>query len=97
MFTLAAAIGARSASELAPASAVFNVAGEREHLWSLRPGKWLLISSVVDLGLISTLAANGILMHALPLAMIGALLLAAAFPFVLDTVKLLAFRRFAVA
>jgi H+-transporting ATPase len=51
-----------------------------------------------DLGFISTLAANGILMTALPIAILGELFLAAVtFAFILDTVKLLAFRRFAVA
>ena len=35
--------------------AVFYVARERLHLWSSRPGRWLIISSVVDLTLISFL------------------------------------------
>ena len=78
--------------------AVFYVAREREHLWSSLPGRWLIISSIVDLGLVSTLAANGILMTSLPIALLGELFLAAViFAFILDTVKLLAFRRFAVA
>ena len=42
--------------------AVFYVAREREHLWSSRPGRWLIVSSVVDLTIISLLAGNGVMM-----------------------------------
>jgi H+-transporting ATPase len=78
--------------------AVFYVARERRRLWSSKPGKWLLISSVVDLGLFSVLASNGILMPALPVLVLvslfgGALALA----LVLDTVKVALFRRMKIA
>jgi H+-transporting ATPase len=74
--------------------AVFYVARERQHLWSSRPGKWLILSSVVDLALISMLALKGILMAPLPVPILAGLFIAAiAFSFVLDTVKLAAFRR----
>jgi len=78
--------------------AVFYVSREREHLWSSRPGHWLILSSVVDLTLIGVLSAKGVLMKALPVEDIFGLLVATiAFAFLLDAVKLLAFRRFAVA
>ena len=78
--------------------AVFYVSREREHLWSSRPGHWLILSSVVDLTLIGALSAKGVLMKALPVEDIFGLLVATiAFAFLLDAVKLLAFRRFAVA
>src|SRR6202162_2721708 len=48
--------------------AVFYVARERQHLWSSRPGKWLVVSSAVDLALISFLAINGFLMRPLAVA-----------------------------
>ena len=55
--------------------AVFYVARERQHLWSSRPGKWLIVSSAVDLTLISFLAINGILMKPLAIAVVAGLLL----------------------
>ncbi|MGD0471887.1 MAG: HAD-IC family P-type ATPase [Candidatus Velthaea sp.] len=77
--------------------AVLYVVRERDHLWSSLPSRWLLASSVADAGIVAILAARGILMHALPLAIIAGLFVAAtAFAFLLDTVKLAMFRRFAV-
>jgi len=77
--------------------AVFYVAREREHLWSSRPGKWLIISSVVDVTLISFLAVNGFLMKPLAIAIVAGLLTAAiVFSFLLDSVKLVLFRRFSI-
>jgi H+-transporting ATPase len=78
--------------------AVFYVAREREHLWSSRPGKWLIVCSTVDLALISVLAGAGILMAPLPVDIIAGLFAAAAgFALLLDGVKLFLFRRLAVA
>jgi H+-transporting ATPase len=78
--------------------AVFYVSRERQHLWSSRPGIWLMISSVVNIGLICVLAGRGYLMPALPLGLLaGVLLAASAFAFVLDTIKLAAFRRLGIA
>jgi H+-transporting ATPase len=78
--------------------ALFYVSRERRHLWSSRPGRWLLISSVVDLTFISLLAANGVLMEALPIVVLAGLLLAtAAFAFALDAAKLFVFRRLHIA
>jgi H+-transporting ATPase len=74
--------------------AVFYVSREREHLWSSRPGQWLLVSSAIDLALISFLSIRGILMTALPLPIVAAVLGAAVvLAFILDTVKVVLFRR----
>jgi H+-transporting ATPase len=78
--------------------AVFYVARERQHLWSSRPGKWLIISSAVDLMLISFLAVNGILMRPLAIAVVAGLFSAAIiFAVLLDSVKVILFRRFGIA
>lgn len=78
--------------------AVFYVARERQHLWSSRPGKWLIISSAVDLTFISLLAVNGILMKPLPITIVAGLLGAAAvFSVLLDLAKVALFRRFRIA
>jgi H+-transporting ATPase len=78
--------------------AVFYVARERQHLWSSRPGKWLLISSAVDLTLISLLAVNGVLMRPLAIAIVAGLFAAAIiFAVLLDAVKVFLFRRLGIA
>ena len=67
---------------------------ERRHLWSSRPSIWLLISSVADLLIASTLAIGGIAMTPLPAWMVaGTLAAAAAFAIILDLVKAPVFRR----
>jgi len=66
--------------------------------WSSRPGKWLIISSAVDLTLISLLAVNGVLMRPLAIAIVAGLLVAAAiFSLLLDLVKVALFHRFKIA
>jgi H+-transporting ATPase len=61
---------------------------ERRHLWSSRPSIWLLLSSVVDLMIASTLAIAGIAMAALPVLMVaGTLAAAIVFAFLLDLLK----------
>jgi H+-transporting ATPase len=78
--------------------ALFYVARERQYLWSSRPGKWLVISSAVDLTLISFLAINGVLMKPLAIAIVAGLFAAAIiFSFLLDSVKVLLFHRFGIA
>ena len=78
--------------------AVFYVARERLPLWSSRPGRWLVASSIIDLAIISTLAIKGILMAALPIGILAELLLAViVLAFVLDGVKLVLFKRLAIA
>jgi H+-transporting ATPase len=72
---------------------VLYVARERRHLWSSRPGRWLVVSSIIDVSIISILAASGILMAALPLALlVGMLAAAAVFALILDAVKIQLFR-----
>lgn len=78
--------------------AIFYVARERRHLWSSCPGRWLLVSSVVDLTIISLLATNGVLMTALPVAIVASLFAAAmVFVFLLDAVKVALFHHFEIA
>jgi H+-transporting ATPase len=62
------------------------------------PGKWLVVSSAVDLTLISFLAINGFLMRPLAVAIVAGLFAAAIiFSFLLDAVKVFLFRRLAIA
>jgi H+-transporting ATPase len=78
--------------------ALFYVARERQHLWSSLPGRWLVASSIADLGIISALAINGVLMAAIPIGVLAAVFAAAiTFAFVLDAVKSVLFYRLAVA
>lgn len=74
--------------------AVFYVARERRRMWASRPGTWLVVSSVVDVAIIATLAIRGVLMEPLPLAVVATVLAASvALAFVLDNVKVAVFRR----
>jgi H+-transporting ATPase len=67
---------------------------ERRHLWSSRPSIWLLLSSVVDIGIASTLALTGTEMKPLPIGLLALMLAAAAvFAFLLDLVKFPVFQR----
>jgi len=77
--------------------ALFYVSRERRHLWSSAPGRWLVISSVTDLIIISALAISGVLMASIPIAIIAGVFLAAiAFAFVLDAAKAVLFRHLAI-
>jgi H+-transporting ATPase len=49
---------------------------ERRHFWSSMPGRWLLLASAVDIVVVSLLATQGILMAAIPPALVAATLLA---------------------
>ena len=70
---------------------------ERRHLWSSRPSLWLVLSSVADLSIASTLAIGGIAMTPLPAWVVGGLLAAtAAFALILDYVKAPVFRRLGI-
>ena len=78
--------------------AVFYVARERRHIWSSRPGRWLLLSSCIDLTLISTLALNGWLMAPLAPIVLGSLFVAALLlAVVLDGVKIVLFQALRIA
>jgi H+-transporting ATPase len=71
---------------------------ERQRLGSCRPSRWLLVSSVVDLLIASTLATFGIAMVPLPIFVVGGILLAAAvFAFIVDFVKVPVFHRLKIA
>jgi H+-transporting ATPase len=67
----------------------------RKRIWaSPRPSRWLILSSVTDLGVALTLAGCGWLMLPLPLWMLGSVLACAiVFAFVLDLVKVPVFSR----
>ena len=78
--------------------AIFYVTRERRHLWSSRPGSLLIASSVLDIGIFTTLAAKGIMMSPLPISIIasvggGAVVLALC----LDSAKVLLMRRLPIA
>jgi H+-transporting ATPase len=70
----------------------------RRRLWSSpRPGLWVVVSSVADIMIASTLALGGIAMAPLPVAAVGGMLAAAAlFAVVLDVVKVPVFRRLGI-
>jgi H+-transporting ATPase len=70
----------------------------RQHLWGLRPSAWLVLSSAADVLVISTLAALGIVMAPLPVAVIACEFAAAlAFGAVLDVVKIPLFARLRIS
>jgi H+-transporting ATPase len=70
---------------------------ERRRLWSSRPSVWVVVSSVADVLIASTLAIGGIAMTPLPaLVVAGTLAAAVAFAFALDVVKVPVFRRLGI-
>jgi len=78
--------------------AIFYVSRERSHLWSSRPGYWLLGSSAIELTLFCTLAIRGVLMAPLAATTVAGVFGAAVvLAFFLDTMKLILFRRLAIA
>jgi H+-transporting ATPase len=71
---------------------------ERRHLWGPRPTIWLVLSSVADLLIISTLAIRGIAMAPLHLSVVaGEFAAAIAFWFILDGVKIPLFARLKIS
>ena len=71
---------------------------ERRRLWSSRPSLWVVVSSVCDVLIISTLVTRGIAMTPVPLFVVGGTLGAAAvFAFILDFVKVPVFNRLSIA
>jgi hypothetical protein len=71
---------------------------ERRHLWNSRPSVLLVLSSIVDIAIASTLAVVGIAMAPIPLLLVaGTLAAAALFALVLDLVKVPVFAHFGVA
>jgi H+-transporting ATPase len=70
----------------------------RQSLWSTRPSSWLVLSSVADLLIASTLASRGIAMVSLPLlVMVGTLFAAAVFALMVDIVKVPVFKHLGIA
>jgi H+-transporting ATPase len=70
---------------------------ERKRLWNSLPSKWLVLSSVADVLIVSLLAARGVLMAAIPFHLIGQLLLSVVvFVVVIDSAKVRIFRYFGV-
>jgi len=67
---------------------------ERRHLWSSRPSKWLVVSSVADISIAAGLSIAGLAMTPLPLWVVaGTLASAMGFAVGLDLVKVPVFRR----
>ena len=70
---------------------------ERQRLWS-RPGMWFNLSSLVNVLIVSTLAATGTFMSPLPTALVASTLAAAVgFGALLAVVKLPLFKRLSIA
>ena len=70
---------------------------ERLHLWSTRPSGWLILSSIADILIASTLSVGGFAMAPLPAWVVaGTLVAAAGFAVVLDFVKTPVFRRLGI-
>jgi H+-transporting ATPase len=71
---------------------------ERGHLWGSRPSLLLVVSSVADIAIASTLAVGGIAMAHIPALLVADTLTAAAiFAFILDLVKVPVFVRLGIA
>jgi H+-transporting ATPase len=71
---------------------------ERRHLWNSRPSLLLAASSVVDIGIASTLAITGIAMAPVPALLVaGTLAAAALFALVLDLIKVPIFAHLGIA
>jgi H+-transporting ATPase len=67
---------------------------ERNHLWSSRPGTWVIVASIGDVVIISALAIRGIAMQPLPTAIVASILSAALlFALFVDLIKVPIFRR----
>jgi H+-transporting ATPase len=70
----------------------------RQRLWGLRPSIWLVLSSIADVLIISTLAALGIAMAPLPVAIIaGEFAAAVVFGAILDIAKIPLLARLQIA
>jgi H+-transporting ATPase len=70
----------------------------RQHLWGLRPSLILVLSSVADVLIISTLAVCGIAMAPLTLSVVACELIAAsAFGLIMDVVKIPLFARLRIS
>ncbi|MGD0847281.1 HAD-IC family P-type ATPase [Bradyrhizobium sp.] len=78
--------------------AVFYVVRERRRLWSSRPSTLVVVSSVLNIAIIGTLALGGILMAPLaPSIAAGILAAAIVLALIMDQVKVWLFARFKMA
>ena len=74
--------------------ATVYVVRDRKHMWHSRPGGWLLLSSLVDLGIAASLAITGTLMAPLSALTVATVLAGAiAFSIALDLLKHATFTR----
>jgi H+-transporting ATPase len=72
--------------------ATVYVVRDRRHMWHSRPGGWLVVSSLLDLGIAASLAITGTLMAPLPFLTVAAVFTGAmAFSIILDAIKHVAF------
>lgn len=77
---------------------VLYVVRERRRMWSSWPSKWYLAASFVDVAVITVLAIAGIVFAPLDAHVVAGIAAAsAAFTLVLDTIKIIAFRRLGLA
>lgn len=68
--------------------AVLYVLRERHHMWSSKPGNWVLASSMVDIAIVAALALSGTLLEPLTWHILVAVFVAAAgFALILDQIK----------
>jgi H+-transporting ATPase len=71
---------------------------ERRHFWHSAPSRWMVLSSVADIGIVIALALRGILMAALPATVVGLVVLSAlVYLTLLDFLKVFMLRRFSYA
>jgi H+-transporting ATPase len=68
--------------------AVLYVLRERHQMWASRPSNWVLASSVIDIGIVLTLALSGTLMEPVTWRVLGTVFIAAiGFALILDQIK----------
>lgn len=68
---------------------------ERRHFWKSVPGRWLMVASVLDILVVCMLSTKGILMTAIPVALVGGLLATVlGYLFAMDLVKIRIFQGF---
>ena len=71
---------------------------DRQHVWGIRPTKWLVMSSAADMLFISLLANRGIEMSSLPMSVLASELLAATLFFLfLNFIKVPIFKHLSIA
>jgi H+-transporting ATPase len=76
---------------------IYAIRGRR-HFWGLRPSMWLVMSSIADLLIITTLATRGIAMAPLSMSVVACEFAAAiAFSLILDGIKIPVFARLGIS